>query len=59
MSDVTMHDVLRTCRDLPCADQVTADAERKLVSFDLGMVAAVSVGLMVTARVVNVMAGLM
>ena len=43
----------------PCADRVSGDAERKLASFDVGMVAAVSVGLMVAARVANVMAGLM
>lgn len=55
MSDMTMRDMVAHCRDVPCADLV--DGERKLSGFDIGLAGAVSVGLMVAARVVNVMAG--
>jgi hypothetical protein len=54
MSDATMN-----CLDLPCGNQAMSEGESKLASFDLGMVAAVSIGLIVTARLVNVMAGWM
>ncbi len=51
MSDATMN-----CLDVPCSERVTDQVERKLAGYDVGMIAAVSMGVMATARVVNLMA---
>ena len=54
MSDATM-----TGRELSRGKHLMEDAERKLVSYDVGMTVAISTGLLITARVVNMMASWM
>jgi len=54
--ETTMSDATMNCLDVPCSERVTDQVERKLAGYDVGMIAAVSMGVMATARVVNLMA---